>query len=189
MFLELLWNSIALTQDRAYAGFLCSSIASSHIQEVDDRRRPMMKYSGTDIFLVCFSYSDEASLKKVHLYVKEMLHHSPGTPIYMVGFKSDLDTKIISQEQVDQIVKVRGGRFILYITYLFTYLFTYLLFGSASFSISSLRRRMLAKCRSPFPFAARRTRACKSCSRKRARKVRTFGRVLLFVVACLLAVS
>lgn len=86
--------------------FLSTSSAVLTLQEVDDRRRPMMKYSGTDIFLVCFSYADEASLKKVPLYVKEMLHHSPGTPIYMVGFKSDLDDKTITQDQIDQIVKV-----------------------------------------------------------------------------------
>jgi hypothetical protein len=80
---------------------------------VDDRRRPMMKYSGTDIFLVCFSYADEASLKKVPLYVKEILHHSPSTPIYMVGFKSDLDDKTITQDQIDQIVKVCLDSFLL----------------------------------------------------------------------------
>jgi small GTP-binding protein len=80
----------------------CTDTGSS---EQDDRRRPMMKYASTDIFLACFSYADPESLKKVPQYVKEMLHHSPGTPIFMVGFKSDLDDKTITQENIDQVLK------------------------------------------------------------------------------------
>ena len=52
--------------------------------------RPL-SYPGTDIFLVCFSVAEPASLKSVKAYwFPEMRHHCPVTPFILLGTKVDL---------------------------------------------------------------------------------------------------
>ena len=59
-------------------------------QEDYDRLRPL-SYPGTNVFLVCFSLVSRASYENVkHKWYPEVQHHCPGTPIILVGLKSDL---------------------------------------------------------------------------------------------------
>ena len=55
------------------------------------RGLPHTDYPGTDIFLVCFSVAEPASLKSVKEYwFPEMRHHCPVTPFILLGTKVDL---------------------------------------------------------------------------------------------------
>ena len=68
-------------------------------QEDYDRLRPL-SYPQTDVFLVCFSIISPASFENVRSkWYPEIQHHCPGTPIILVGTKSDLrgDQAMISQ--------------------------------------------------------------------------------------------
>jgi Ras-related C3 botulinum toxin substrate 1 len=68
-------------------------------QEDYDRLRPL-SYPQTDVFLVCFSIISPASFENVRSkWYPEIQHHCPGTPILLVGTKSDLrgDQAMISQ--------------------------------------------------------------------------------------------
>jgi Ras-related C3 botulinum toxin substrate 1 len=68
-------------------------------QEDYDRLRPL-SYPQTDVFLVCFSTISPASFENVRSkWYPEIQHHCPGTPILLVGTKSDLrgDQAMISQ--------------------------------------------------------------------------------------------
>lgn len=59
-------------------------------QEDYDRLRPL-SYPQTDVFLVCFSIISPASFENVKSkWYPEIQHHCPGTPIILVGTKSDL---------------------------------------------------------------------------------------------------
>eukprot|EP00298_Acanthocystis_sp_HF-20_P014104 c20637_g1_i1.p1 GENE.c20637_g1_i1~~c20637_g1_i1.p1 ORF type:complete len:193 (-),score=91.50 c20637_g1_i1:175-753(-) len=66
-------------------------------QEDYDRLRPL-SYPQTDVFLVCFSVISKSSFENVKAkWMPEISHHAPGTPIILVGTKSDLrnDSKMI----------------------------------------------------------------------------------------------
>jgi small GTP-binding protein len=72
-------------------------------QDEYDRLRPL-SYPQTDVFLVCFSIISPASFENVRENVRskwcpEIQHYCPGTPILLVGTKSDLrgDQAMISQ--------------------------------------------------------------------------------------------
>jgi len=68
-------------------------------QEDYDRLRPL-SYPQTDVFLVCFSIISPASFENVKSkWYPEIQHHCPGTPLILVGTKSDLrgDSGMISQ--------------------------------------------------------------------------------------------
>jgi Ras-related C3 botulinum toxin substrate 1 len=70
-------------------------------QEDYDRLRPL-SYPQTDVFLVCFSIISPASFENVKSkWYPEIQHHSPGTPMILVGTKSDLrnDAAMASQLQ------------------------------------------------------------------------------------------
>jgi GTPase SAR1 family protein len=55
-----------------------------------ERARPLA-YAGTDVFLVCFSLVDPASLDSVRSYwYPELRKYAPSTPIVLVGTKLDL---------------------------------------------------------------------------------------------------
>ena len=44
-----------------------------------------------DVFLVCFSVTDPASLRNVEFkWIPEVTHHCPDVPIMLVGTKADL---------------------------------------------------------------------------------------------------
>lgn len=59
-------------------------------QEDYDRLRPL-SYPGTDVFLLCFSVVNTTSFENARTkWIPELAHHSPGTPIMLVGTKVDL---------------------------------------------------------------------------------------------------
>jgi len=59
-------------------------------QEDYDRLRPL-SYPQTDVFLICYSVMSKASFDNVRAkWHPEIQHHSPNTPIILVGTKSDL---------------------------------------------------------------------------------------------------
>src|SRR3954447_22197519 len=59
-------------------------------QEDYDRLRPL-SYPQTDVFLVCFSIVSQTSLLNIKAkWIPELRHHSPGTPVLLVGMKADL---------------------------------------------------------------------------------------------------
>lgn len=59
-------------------------------QEDYDRLRPL-SYPQTDIFLVCFSIVNRASMANVrNKWIGEVRHHCPNAPVLLVGTKSDL---------------------------------------------------------------------------------------------------
>jgi len=59
-------------------------------QEDYDRLRPL-SYAQTDVFLICFSIISPTSFENVKSkWYPEISHHSPGTPIVLVGNKLDL---------------------------------------------------------------------------------------------------
>jgi len=59
-------------------------------QEDYDRLRPL-SYPGTDVFLVCFSVISPPSLQNIpSKWIPEIEHHSPGTPVLLLGLKTDL---------------------------------------------------------------------------------------------------
>jgi len=69
-------------------------------QEDYDRLRPL-SYPQTDVFLVCFSIISPASFENVKSkWYPEIQHHCPGTPIILVGTKSDLRGDSAMQSQL-----------------------------------------------------------------------------------------
>ncbi|KAJ2910228.1 Rho GTPase [Coemansia aciculifera] len=59
-------------------------------QEDYDRLRPL-SYPQTDVFLVCFSVTSQASFENVReKWLPEVSHHCPGVPCIIVGTQVDL---------------------------------------------------------------------------------------------------
>ena len=68
-------------------------------QEDFDRLRPL-SYPQSDVFLVCFSVVSPASFVNVkEKWIPDIQHHSPNTPILLVGTQTDLrkDAEILEK--------------------------------------------------------------------------------------------
>ncbi|KAL1487528.1 hypothetical protein ABEB36_015798 [Hypothenemus hampei] len=72
-------------------------------QEVFDHIRPFC-YPQTDLFLICFSLIDPASLKNVwKKWYPEVRTHCPNTPVLLIGTKLDLvEDKVILKNLTEQ---------------------------------------------------------------------------------------
>lgn len=58
-----------------------------------ERLRPL-SYPGTDIFLLCFDITNQASFNSIKdSWISEIRHHMPYTPFLIVGNKMDLRRK------------------------------------------------------------------------------------------------
>ena len=69
-------------------------------QEDYDRLRPL-SYPQTDVFIVCYSVISPASFENVKTkWYPELNHHSPGTPIILVGTKVDMRDEAKTQEEL-----------------------------------------------------------------------------------------
>ncbi|KAI9226366.1 MAG: P-loop containing nucleoside triphosphate hydrolase protein [Piptocephalis tieghemiana] len=59
-------------------------------QEDYDRLRPL-SYPGASVFLLCYAVDNPVSLRNLsERWIPEVRHHSPRTPIILVGLKGDL---------------------------------------------------------------------------------------------------
>ena len=77
-------------------------------QEDYDRLRPL-SYPQTDVFLICFSIISPHSFENVKSkWWPEIQHHCPGTPLILVGTKSDLRNDPDTQDRL----KKKGLRII-----------------------------------------------------------------------------
>jgi small GTP-binding protein len=72
-------------------------------QEDFDRIRPL-SYTGTDVFLVCFSLLSRTSMQNVaHKWIPELRQYCPETPILLVGTKADLRSDPVTLDQLKAI--------------------------------------------------------------------------------------
>ncbi|XP_054877087.1 ras-related C3 botulinum toxin substrate 1-like isoform X2 [Poeciliopsis prolifica] len=79
-------------------------------QEDYDRLRPLC-YPQTNVFLLCFSVVSPSSFQNVvprHKWIKELQHHSPATPIVLVGTKVDLrdDSETIEAPEKNKLTPI-----------------------------------------------------------------------------------
>merc|ERR1712078_479977 len=76
-------------------------------QEDYDRLRPL-SYPQTDVFIVCYSVISPASFENVKTkWFPELNHHSPGTPIILVGTKVDMRDEA---KTIDELKKTTNPR-------------------------------------------------------------------------------
>jgi len=89
-----------VTVDGVEHSLTCADTRST---EQEERMRPL-SYPSTDVFLICFSYTDPASLNSVTLqWVKELAHHCiTPTPFFLVGLQNDAEKKV-TEEDVKQV--------------------------------------------------------------------------------------
>lgn len=83
-------------------------------QEEYSRLRPL-SYTGADVLMICYAIDSITSLKNVEdVWFPEVRHFCPGTPVMLVGLKSDLyeeescDSKVDPAE-ADSIAKKNGA--------------------------------------------------------------------------------
>ncbi|XP_055332732.1 ras-like GTP-binding protein RHO [Paramacrobiotus metropolitanus] len=80
-------------------------------QEEFDRLRPL-SYPNTDVILICFSVDNPSSLDNVrNVWVPEVRHFCPKTPLVLVGNKKDLrnDRTVLEQLQKQRQEPVKGS--------------------------------------------------------------------------------
>lgn len=79
-------------------------------QEEYDRLRPL-SYPDVDVLLVCYSIDAHASLQNVReIWVPEVTHFCPDTPIILVGLKSDLQSgDLVPSERAADFSKEIGA--------------------------------------------------------------------------------
>ena len=76
-------------------------------QEDYDRLRPL-SYPQTDVFLVCYSITSEASFKNIQLkWLPELRNHAPGVPYILVGTKLDLRQEL-NEKGIKTITNQQG---------------------------------------------------------------------------------
>ncbi|KAJ2115931.1 GTPase Cdc42 [Coemansia sp. RSA 922] len=69
-------------------------------QEDYDRLRPL-SYPQTDVFLVCYSVTSQASYENVReKWLPEVTHHCPGVPCIIVGTQVDLREDTVTLEKL-----------------------------------------------------------------------------------------
>ncbi|KAJ2413371.1 GTPase Cdc42 [Coemansia sp. RSA 2530] len=69
-------------------------------QEDYDRLRPL-SYPQTDVFLVCFSVTSQASFENVkEKWFPEVSHHCPGVPCIIVGTQVDLREDAVTLQKL-----------------------------------------------------------------------------------------
>ncbi|SCU87644.1 LADA_0E05292g1_1 [Lachancea dasiensis] len=77
-------------------------------QEEYSRLRPL-SYTDVDILMVCYSVASRTSLHNVEeLWIPEVRHFCPSTPIMLVGTKSDL----YASDQLDKLVDPRDAELV-----------------------------------------------------------------------------
>jgi small GTP-binding protein len=84
-------------------------------QEDYDRLRPL-SYAGVDVVMVCFATTSRTSFERVQSkWLPEIRHFCPGTPVVLVGLKTDLRDEILAvdagttQEEKDACVAKEEG--------------------------------------------------------------------------------
>jgi len=84
--------------------------ADTRSTETEERMRPL-SYPSTDVFLICFSYTDPASLNSVTLqWVKELAHHCiTPTPFFLVGLCNDAEKKV-TEDDVKQVFQKHSDK-------------------------------------------------------------------------------
>ncbi|XP_052774925.1 rho-related protein racA-like [Mya arenaria] len=79
-------------------------------QEDYDRLRPL-SYPGTDVFFICFDLSTSSSFENVEpIWLPEVRHYCPNTPIVLVGCKADLPSAA-SAADIDTLTKTHGLKY------------------------------------------------------------------------------
>lgn len=77
--------------------------------------RPL-SYPDTDVFLVCFSVTNQSSLENVKTkWVPEIRHHAPDVPMVLVGTKLDLREdpemlKKLQEKDTSPVTKEQGEK-------------------------------------------------------------------------------
>jgi len=73
----------------------------------------IMSYNHADCFLLCFSVTDTITFQHVkHVWIPELRHYSPKTPIVLLGTKTDLrktEKTSIYREEADNMKKEIGA--------------------------------------------------------------------------------
>lgn len=77
-------------------------------QEDYDKLRPL-SYSGTDIYLVCYSITNKTSFENIRKWKNELEYHSPKVPMILVGLKNDLRSNNSVNEEVAKTYASENG--------------------------------------------------------------------------------
>ncbi|WAR24339.1 RACA-like protein [Mya arenaria] len=88
----------------------CADVMVDGKEEDYDRLRPL-SYPGTDVFFICFDLSTSSSFENVEpIWLPEVRHYCPNTPIVLVGCKADLPSAA-SAADIDTLTKTHGLKY------------------------------------------------------------------------------